>query len=206
MKYFKETHVNPASVSSKFCDFLPIFSSDTAWHAFTVLLTFLWTWVYLYPLNPVYLYPSPQRVGPGKGQNTPQRYVLSKMERAYHFLFSLCWSRVKATPGALHCFRCYGHGKWLMYGGFTAEYIEIRSAAPIHSGKQSNLKPNPTSILPAVWCSALFLCLNFIIDNIILVFCNPTPGQIFKYSNLKRYVHTNIHSSTIYDSKDMEEA
>ena len=167
LKYFKETHVNPASVSSKFCDFLPIVSSDTAWHAFTVLLTFLWTWVYLYPLNPVYFYPFPQRVGSGKGWNTPQWYVLSKMERAYHFLFSLCWIPVKATPGAPHCVCCYGHGTWLMDGGFNAEYIEIRSAAPIHDGKQSNLKPNPFSILPAEWCSALFLCLNFIINKII---------------------------------------
>ena len=36
---------------------------------------------------------------------------------------------------------------------------------------------------------------------------NPTPGHISgkdENSNSERYVHTNVHSSTIYNSKDME--
>ena len=37
--------------------------------------------------------------------------------------------------------------------------------------------------------------------------CNPTPGYISgkdENSNSKRYVHSNIHSSTIHNSQDME--
>ena len=36
---------------------------------------------------------------------------------------------------------------------------------------------------------------------------NATPGHISgkdKNSNLKRYMHHNVHSSTIYNSQDME--
>ena len=36
---------------------------------------------------------------------------------------------------------------------------------------------------------------------------NPTPGHISgkdKSSNLKRYIHPNVHSGTIYNSQDME--
>ena len=35
---------------------------------------------------------------------------------------------------------------------------------------------------------------------------NATPGHIAgENHNLKRYIHSNIHHSTIYDSQDMEE-
>ena len=34
---------------------------------------------------------------------------------------------------------------------------------------------------------------------------NPTPGHISgENSNLKRYMHPNVHCSTIYNSQDME--
>ena len=36
---------------------------------------------------------------------------------------------------------------------------------------------------------------------------NPTPGHISgkdKNSNLKRYMHPNVHGSTIYNSQDMD--
>ena len=36
-------------------------------------------------------------------------------------------------------------------------------------------------------------------------FCNHTPGHISGVnSDLKRYMHPNVHSSTIYNSQDME--
>ena len=34
---------------------------------------------------------------------------------------------------------------------------------------------------------------------------NPTPGHVSgKHENSKRYMHSNVHSSTIYKSQDME--
>ena len=34
---------------------------------------------------------------------------------------------------------------------------------------------------------------------------NPTPGHISKENhNLKRYMHPNVHCSTIYNNQDME--
>ena len=37
--------------------------------------------------------------------------------------------------------------------------------------------------------------------------CNPTPGHVSgkdKNSTLKRYMHPNVHCSTIYNSQDVE--
>ena len=37
--------------------------------------------------------------------------------------------------------------------------------------------------------------------------CNPTPRHISgkdENSNSKRYIHPNVHSSTMYNSQDME--
>ena len=41
--------------------------------------------------------------------------------------------------------------------------------------------------------------------ELIIWSCYPTPGHISKgNSNLKRYRHSNIYSSTVYNSQDME--
>ena len=35
--------------------------------------------------------------------------------------------------------------------------------------------------------------------------CNPTPGNIYEEkSNLKKYMHLNVQSSTLYNRKDTE--
>ena len=45
--------------------------------------------------------------------------------------------------------------------------------------------------------------------NKVTIWCsNPTPGHISEKdenANSKRYMHPNVHSSTIYNSQDMEE-
>ena len=44
--------------------------------------------------------------------------------------------------------------------------------------------------------------------NRVIIWCsNPTPGHISgkdKNSNLKRYMHPNVHCSTVYNSQNME--
>ena len=44
-------------------------------------------------------------------------------------------------------------------------------------------------------------------NRVVIRFCNPTPGHISRQNyNLKRYMHSNVHSSAraIYNSQGME--
>ena len=42
-------------------------------------------------------------------------------------------------------------------------------------------------------------------NRVTILTCNPTPGHITREnSNLKRYMHPNVHSSTIYNSQGTE--
>ena len=42
-------------------------------------------------------------------------------------------------------------------------------------------------------------------NGVTILTCGPTPGHITRdNSNLKRYMHPNVHSSTIYNSQDTE--
>ena len=42
-------------------------------------------------------------------------------------------------------------------------------------------------------------------NRVAIWFCNPTSGHISRHNyNSKRYTHPNVHSSTIYNSQDME--
>ena len=40
-------------------------------------------------------------------------------------------------------------------------------------------------------------------NRVAILSSNPTPGPIFG-QNVKRYMHLYVHSSTIYNSQDME--
>ena len=42
-------------------------------------------------------------------------------------------------------------------------------------------------------------------NRVVILSCNPTPGHVSRENyNSKRYRHLNVHSSTIYNSRDME--
>ena len=57
-------------------------------------------------------------------------------------------------------------------------------------------------LLPKMSWSALHFLSTGRLD---IWFCNPTPGHIFgENSNSERYMHPDVHSSTVYSSQDVE--
>lgn len=71
---------------------------DAALHSSRVLLAFLWTAFIYIPLNPVYLYPSPQRVEPGAGWNAARP---AQSEEGpwlpFCFLLEFCQGRLRCV-------------------------------------------------------------------------------------------------------------
>ena len=77
---------------------------------------------------------------------------------------------------------------------------KIRVSDKLHSGMSYTL-------LLAVNVSSVLMSQQCILNKVPLCKETHIPGHISRReenANLKSYMHTNVHSSTIYNSQDME--